>query len=422
MSKKFISFYFVLAVSVYIFSIALFIKNTVYEYKDGSKSCITLSKSIKNDFSSKGMAKAVKSLNANPDVAAFTVKKNGLSIAGRNENFNFEETSRFIYSEIWSLSDEENTTVSIALFKLKPGAIFNNAKTSFLIILACTLLTMLLLILDPVISPAKKEKSVSDEETDNPENDEEAQKETNENELSEENTENSENIEQESEASQSEEVNATAEDEQPVSESEEIAIENTSESPAETENNAESSQNSENHEDYNIEIFPQEESVKIESIEENSPLVEKLNSIISDGNTEVSLFLLCYVGAEKDEEITEHIKTFIQDTYFPEDTIFTLNENTLALIKQETDIDQAEDFAAEFHKALTEQVISEKSEIQFDIGISSRATRSITADRLITEAKEALKHAISDNESHIIGFHVDIEKYNEFMKNRQQSN
>ena len=414
MSKKFISFYFVLAVTVYIFSIALFIKNTFYEYNDGSKSCITLSNTIKNDFSTKGMAKAVKALDSNPDVAAFTVKKNGLSVAGRNENFNFEETSRFIHSDIWTLSDEENTTVSIALFKLKPAAIFNNAKTSFLIILACTLLTMLLLILDPVFSPAKKENYSTVDESVNPEDEE----------INTEEADSTENSTEDSGSSAEEDINLP-DSEPEVDRIEEPApepAENTEASLTQAEATAENNQNPETQEDFDIEIFPQDDSVKIESLEEESPLSEKINSILSDNKAEVSLFLLCYVGTEKDEEITEHVKSFIQDAYFPEDAIFTLNGNTLALVKADTDIDQAEDFAADFHKALTEQVLSEKSGIQFDIGISSRATRTITAARLITEAKEALKHAISDNESHIIGFHVDIEKYNEFMKNRKQSN
>lgn len=414
MSKKFISFYFVLAVAVYIFSIALFIKNTVYEYKHGSKTCITLSNTIKNDFSTKEMAKAVKALDSNPDVAAFTVKKNGLSVAGRNENFNFEETSRFIHSDIWTLSDEENTTVSIALFKLKPAAIFNNAKTSFLIILACTLLTMLLLILDPVFSPSKKENYSTVDESVNPEDEE----------INTEEADITENSTEDSGSSEEEDI-SLPDSEPEVDQIEEPAhepAENTETSLTQAEATAENNQNPENQEDFDIEIFPQDDSVKIESLEEESPLSEKINSILSDNKAEVSLFLLCYVGTEKDEEITEHVKSFIQDAYFPEDAIFTLNENTLALVKADTDIDQAEDFAADFHKALTEQVLSEKSGIQFDIGISSRATRTITATRLITEAKEALKHAISDNESHIIGFHVDIEKYNEFMKNRKQSN
>ena len=40
------------------------------------------------------------------------------------------------------------------------------------------------------------------------------------------------------------------------------------------------------------------------------------------------------------------------------------------------------------------------------------------SERLIKEAKEALNHAIeAKDESPIIGFHVDVEKYREYIKN-----
>ena len=52
------------------------------------------------------------------------------------------------------------------------------------------------------------------------------------------------------------------------------------------------------------------------------------------------------------------------------------------------------------------------------IGISSRSIRMLSAERLIKEAKEALNHAIeAKDESPIIGFHVDVEKYREYIKN-----
>ncbi|MDY5049536.1 MAG: hypothetical protein SPF11_08350 [Treponema porcinum] len=41
----------------------------------------------------------------------------------------------------------------------------------------------------------------------------------------------------------------------------------------------------------------------------------------------------------------------------------------------------------------------------------------LSAERLITEADEALRHAVEEETSKIIGFHVDIEKYRQFIKN-----
>ena len=81
-------------------------------------------------------------------------------------------------------------------------------------------------------------------------------------------------------------------------------------------------------------------------------------------------------------------------------------------------IDEAETFASKFNATLTEELSGKLVKV----GISSRATRKITAERLITEVVEALKHSQSDNESNIIGFHVDIEKYNEYLKASEKQN
>ena len=52
------------------------------------------------------------------------------------------------------------------------------------------------------------------------------------------------------------------------------------------------------------------------------------------------------------------------------------------------------------------------------IGVSTRSIRMISAERIITEAYEALKHAHEDEENPIIGFRVNAEKYMEMMKNQ----
>ena len=51
------------------------------------------------------------------------------------------------------------------------------------------------------------------------------------------------------------------------------------------------------------------------------------------------------------------------------------------------------------------------------IGISSRTERLISADRLLTEASEAQKHASDDMTSPIIAFRVNPEKYRNFILN-----
>ena len=49
------------------------------------------------------------------------------------------------------------------------------------------------------------------------------------------------------------------------------------------------------------------------------------------------------------------------------------------------------------------------------IGISSRSLRLISAERLKTEAEQAVEHAATDNESPIVAFRVNPEKYRKFI-------
>lgn len=451
MNKKFINFYFVAAIITYIFAIALFVKNTVNEYSAGAQRCVTLSDKYIKSFSEKTLSQAVRELENSNDIAAFSVKQNGKMIALKNESFNFEETTRFIQAITTPVSKGESPIiVSIAVYKLNPAAIFINAKKSFFIILGCTLVTIILIILEPLFNKEKNKKQDSDSS-----NEADA-----ENALEEENSETSPdgeiNLENNAETMpantesglnpaennklaetpDNEEADTVAVEEDSVYTEDTGSFgetgdlngkENTS-APAEDssvqENNdsiqTEQTENTSVKEDFDIDIFPKEEKIEIQTLDDiENPLNKKLSELLADNNKEISLFLLCYSGTNSDELITENIKSFITDSYFTEDMIFSYNNRTLALIKPDTDIDAAEDFAADFHNALTEQVRSEKSEISFNIGISSRATRSITAERLVTEANEALKHALEDEESHIIGFHVDIEKYNEFMRAKE---
>ena len=77
-----------------------------------------------------------------------------------------------------------------------------------------------------------------------------------------------------------------------------------------------------------------------------------------------------------------------------------------------TNIDEAEDKAA----LIENNIRTVFEEPNVFIGISSRSIRTITADRLIAEAEEALNHANSDPDARIVGFHVDIEKYRELVE------
>jgi len=448
MNKKFINFYFAAAIFIYVFALALFIKNTFSEYSAGSERCITLSDEYIKNFSEETLTKAIRELEKSNDIAAFSVKQDGKMVAARNESFNFEETTRFIHAKTASISETEpSLTVSLAVYKLNPAAIFENAKKSFFIILGCTLFTIILIILEPLFNKGKEKNKDSDffDENDIESTVEEENTGTSqdvENNLeditgaiptNEENSLNQEGNRESATTLIKEEADATPSVKNAAYSEAVEGIEKEDVKSKETEDpltadqqhqenddslQAVQTEKSTDKEDFDIDIFPKEEKIEIQTLDNTeTPLNKKLSELLTDKNREIALFLLCYSGT--DELIIENIKSFIIGSYFAEDMIFSYNSSTLALIKPDTDIDAAEDFAADFHNALTEQVMTEKSEISFNIGISSRATRNISAGRLVTEANEALKHAVEDKESHIIGFHVDIEKYNEFMKSKE---
>lgn len=139
-------------------------------------------------------------------------------------------------------------------------------------------------------------------------------------------------------------------------------------------------------------------------------LKEKINYEITkaaSNETDLSLFLVKFENAP-----VSNIKKYLEDN-FGKDNTFIYEENTFALIKEDTTVDEAEDIAAKTEQELK----SLYPETKTFIGISSRSIRILSADRLLMEAEEALKHTSDDEDSHIIGFHVDIEKYRELLKN-----
>ena len=115
-------------------------------------------------------------------------------------------------------------------------------------------------------------------------------------------------------------------------------------------------------------------------------------------------------SSEKTKEI---VNTLLQQFLY-RDTIFEFENDGFAIIKSDMTIEIAEEKADLIYKNLKELNL----EKPIFIGISSRSIRMLSADRLIKEAKEALNHAIeAKDESPIIGFHVDVEKYREYIKN-----
>ncbi|MBD5412799.1 MAG: hypothetical protein HDR51_08670 [Treponema sp.] len=131
---------------------------------------------------------------------------------------------------------------------------------------------------------------------------------------------------------------------------------------------------------------------------------------------DLSLFIVKITNSEISEEIAKKIGDCILGKIQFRDCIFEHGKNSFAIIIPEIEIEQAEDFAEELYNDIAK--IIDNTDAECFIGISSKTMRVISPNILITEAEEALEHATKDGKSKIIGFHVDIEKYRQFIKDK----
>ena len=134
---------------------------------------------------------------------------------------------------------------------------------------------------------------------------------------------------------------------------------------------------------------------------------------------DLSLFIIKIMGLKFTDTAASAICEYLLEEFQFRDMIFEFGEDGFAVIKTDMSIEQAENLAGLIHTKLSQLIAGydSKSALACYIGISSRSIRMLSAERLIMEAKEALNHSIEDKDSPITGFHVDIEKYREFLNN-----
>ncbi len=146
-------------------------------------------------------------------------------------------------------------------------------------------------------------------------------------------------------------------------------------------------------------------------ISEESKLIPHLdNELIRAASSEndLSLFVFTLETIDYDSEVTQKIITEILTEFHFKDMIFKYQNNSIAAIIQDMDIDKAYEIAERLYIKLTDIVNT-----NIAIGISSRSIRLISAERLLNEAHNATLHC--DSNSHIVAFRVDPEKYRKYI-------
>ena len=120
---------------------------------------------------------------------------------------------------------------------------------------------------------------------------------------------------------------------------------------------------------------------------------------------------------EDAEEIYKQLADNAVDFLGQRDLIFERGEKAIVAILPTNDLDQGFVKAEEFHNRIRSAF---SGNVELCIGISSRASRLVNADRLLYEATQALERALLDPISPIIAFKSDPEKYRAYIKNKEQ--
>ncbi len=127
---------------------------------------------------------------------------------------------------------------------------------------------------------------------------------------------------------------------------------------------------------------------------------------------DLSLFIIKIEGIEKNQEQLTRVCKYISTAFQFKDLIFEYKEDTFAAIKIGETIDEALTFAEDLVSEINK--ITQNNNCQ--IGISSRAIRLLSAQRLLKEAEEALAHTDLKHDTPIIAFRVDAVKYQKYME------
>lgn len=457
MKRKSITIYSIIISIIFIFSVVFLVAKLAAEYSYGEeraqRTVTHIISAIKKDGSNFDMQQAAGNLQ---DYQGLYLYKNSLPVYcyPQKDEIQMNDTNlvRVFQSSVQKGGD--TFTLKAAVYLLSPASIFYYARFSFIIIMTATILTAILLI---YISVTEKQNSFEDI---NAEQEDEPQK----SELQ------SDGVIKDAEPRENQEitqeVRKTTEDEP----DDVIAADNPDSTAAsQPENNANNGQENEiTGSSAGLSFDEEAEAKKREDLadsidaddldgtdtaDEDVPAHEaayheaqtaadskrdffspvtgfgweqnfklRLDSELvraASSELDLSLFIIKIMGLRFTDTAASAICEYLLEEFQFRDMIFEFGEDGFAVIKTDMSIEQAENLAGLIHTKLSQLIAGydSKSALACYIGISSRSIRMLSAERLIMEAKEALNHSIEDKDSPITGFHVDIEKYREFLNN-----
>ena len=318
----------------------------------------------------------------------------------------------------FTIYTEYANSMSDPLYIFSTERILSSLEKSFFIILFATILTFIILFFSYKSYNTKKVDSKNSNENDEIEEDEEI-------------------IEQE----QIEEDDSIEIDNSEI----EITNESTSAEESEIEIAEETLENNQNIEDDKEEEICAEETNKVEVLlpsEEIKPtqsdssvhifspktgfcfesylesrLDNELNrAIASEFDLSLFVFRIPSIQLDYNNETLQKVCKYLTTEFQFKDLLFEYDEDCLIGIKNNMNLDTALTFADKLYSDITE--IVKENDLKCYIGISTRTVRIITGKRILTEATEALKHALEDENNPIIAFRANAEKYRKMMQEK----
>ena len=126
--------------------------------------------------------------------------------------------------------------------------------------------------------------------------------------------------------------------------------------------------------------------------------------------------LIIKVNSSENEISREQIESIFDSDFAQNALVFSDESNLFTVLLENTGLDDAMTVAKEIFEDFSEKLADAGQKVT--IGLSSKNGRTVGSERLLTEAREAQKHAATEPDSPIIAFRASPEKYNDYILNK----
>jgi GGDEF domain-containing protein len=446
MKNKFILGYSIIASIFLIFSVSFFALNLYREYSFGegrtNTSFIRMVNHVKtasyqNDlYSDTYSSKLVQAIGNFDDIAFLEIKRDGIpvltypdaSVKNTNSNLTLHYSDK-------ALIRESTLEIEATLYLLKPVSIHYYAKISFLMILIITMITVILIIYIQMKESGEfqtssaKEESLEEDEDDFDEDFEEDFDDQQDIDIEEEAkteapVEDKSEPETEAESKNKEAVEEVVEEAEPMPEPEPEPEPEPRPAPAPITERVHAKEKRiqlPNEEEKPMQLLSGEEPKglfsPITGLGWEQYLMTRLENEINraiSSEMDLSLFIIQIPDSVRDSEIVKNTANYLSIQFQFKDLLFEYKDDCLVAMKINMNLDEALNFADKLYADI-QNILSVDNKKCY-IGISTRSIRIVAAERLFTEAEQALEHAKTDDDSPIIAFRADTEKYRQYLE------